>query len=79
MQNPIVSTMAITVNYSLTPTMFLEGDVRAQPERAGRLRACTGSTGRRFCQAALPVNPISNRNVAGPGRAADDVPGRAAS
>ncbi len=65
MQNPIVSTMAITVNYNLTPTMFLEGTYgHSQNEQAGC--AITGA-GPTFCQAALPVNPISNRNVAGLG------------
>ena len=37
MQHPLVSTMAITVNYSLTPTMFLEGTYgHSQNEQADR-------------------------------------------
>ena len=43
MQNPVVSTMAATVNYNLNPTMFLEGTYGQQRERAGGLRAAAAA------------------------------------
>jgi hypothetical protein len=65
MQNPVVSTTAVTVNYNLNPTMFLEGTYgRSGNEQAGC--ALTGG-GANFCTAALPMNPNSNRNAAGLG------------
>jgi hypothetical protein len=65
MQNPVVSTMAVTINYNLSPTMFLEGTYgRSGNEQAGC--ALTGG-GANFCTGALPMNPNSNRVAAGLG------------
>ena len=64
---PRSRTIAATVNYSLTPTMFIEGTYgHSQNELAGCALA-QGSTGPMFCQNALPMNPISNRHTAGLG------------
>ena len=63
MQHPVVSSIAATVNYTLTPTTFAELTFgRSKNEQAGCSLGLGGPT---FCQAALPVNPISNRNNAG--------------
>jgi hypothetical protein len=64
MQNPVVSTIAATGNYTLGPTIFLEGTWgRAANEQAGC--ALTGTP--QFCTGALPMNQISNRVDAGLG------------
>lgn len=65
MQNPHVSTVVVTTNYSLTPKMFLEGTWgRSSNEQAGC--ALTGN-GPQFCTSALPVNANSNLIAAGLG------------
>ena len=65
MQNPVVGTWAVTANYNLNPTTFLEGTWgRSSNEQAGC--ALTGG-GPNFCTGALPMNPISNRIEAGLG------------
>ncbi len=64
MQNPVVSTTAVTANYNLSSTMFLEATWgRAANEQAGC--ALTGTP--QFCTSALPVNQGSNRINAGLG------------
>jgi hypothetical protein len=66
-QNPKVSSLVFTVNYSLTPTMFLEGTFgHSQNELAGCALA-QSNTGPSFCQAAIPMNPAANRNNIGLG------------
>jgi hypothetical protein len=65
MQNPVVGTWAITGNYNLNPTTFVESTWgRSSNEQAGC--ALTGG-GPNFCTGALPMNPISNRIEAGLG------------
>jgi carboxypeptidase family protein len=65
MQRPVVSTMAMTANYNLNSTTFLEGTYgRSGNDQAGC--ALTGG-GANFCQAALPMNESSNRNNIGLG------------
>ena len=67
MQNPKVTVIAATVNYSLSPTMFLEATYgHSQNELAGCALA-QGGTGPSFCTNAVPVADISNRNLAGLG------------
>ena len=67
MQRPVVSTWAVTGNYTISPTMFLEATYgRSQNELAGCALA-QGSTGPSFCTAAIPVGPTSDRNNIGLG------------
>ena len=61
MVHPRIGTEAVTVNYSISPTTFLE----ATYGRAGNQLAACGPTPS-FCnQTAVPVNDISNLNNAG--------------
>ena len=61
MVHPRIGTEAVTVNYSISPTTFLE----ATYGRAGNQLAACGPTPT-FCnQTAVPVNDISNLNNAG--------------
>ncbi len=61
MQNPTVSTWAVSVNYSVTPTMFLEATYgHSQNELAGCALA-QSNTGPAFCTAAVPMNETANR------------------
>jgi hypothetical protein len=65
MYRPVVYTMAATVNYTITPTTFLEVIYgRSQNELTG-CGLAQGGTGPSFCQNALAVNPVSNRETAG--------------
>ena len=67
MQRPVISNLALSANYNLTNTMFLEGTYgRSRNELAGCALAQTG-TGPNFCRSAVPMNPNSNRNNAGLG------------
>ena len=64
---PVVSTMAVTVNYTASPTMFIEGTYgHSQNELTGCALA-QANTGPTFCQSAFPMNPGANRNKAGLG------------
>jgi carboxypeptidase family protein len=67
-QNPRVTTVAGTVNYTLSSTLFLEGTYgHSQNELAGCALAQQG-TGPTFCRNALPMNgAVANRNTAGLG------------
>jgi len=61
MVHPRIGTEAVTVNYSINPTTFLEGTYG----RAGNELAACGPTPS-FCnQTAVPTNDISNLNNAG--------------
>ena len=61
MVHPRIGTEAVTVNYSISPTTFLE----ATYGRAGNQLAACGP-GPTFCNnVAIPTNPISNLNNAG--------------
>ena len=67
MQRPVISNLAISANYNLTNTMFLEGTYgRSRNELAGCALAQTG-TGPNFCRNAIPMNDISNRFNSGLG------------
>ena len=66
-QNPTVSSTAVTANYQLSTSMFLEGTYgHSQNELAGCALA-QSNTGPSFCTAAVPMNPNSNRNNIGLG------------
>ncbi len=65
MQRPVVSSWGFTVNYSLTPTMFLEGTYgHSQNDLAGCALA-QSNTGPSFCTAAVPMNAASYRGNVG--------------
>lgn len=65
MQRPFVATNAISVNYTVTPTTFLEVTWgRSSNEQAG---CALNGNGANFCRGALPVNDVSNRLNAGLG------------
>jgi len=65
--NPFVRTIAVTVNYSITPTTFLEGTWgRAQNSLTGCALA-QATTGPSFCRAAFPMNDNANPNNIGLG------------
>ncbi len=67
MQRPVISTLAISSNYSLSNTLFLEGTYgRSRNELAGCALAQSG-TGPTFCRAAVPMDDNSNRFNAGLG------------
>ena len=64
MQDPVISALATSVNYTLGPTVFIEATYgRSQNALAG----CGLASGTTFCTNALPMNPISNRFNAGLG------------
>jgi len=66
-QDPVVSSLAMTVNYSLTPTMFLEATYGQSQNAFGGCIFGQASTGPVFCTTGIPRNPISNRDTAGIG------------
>jgi hypothetical protein len=62
MQRPLVFTMTLNANYTLTATTFLEATYgRSQNTQAGC--ALTGAPV--FCTSALAMNPVANRNNSG--------------
>jgi hypothetical protein len=70
MQNPVVSNLVFTANYTLNPTTFLEGTYgRSRNELAGCALA-QSNTGPLFCTGAIPMNANSNKINIGLG----DVP-----
>ena len=61
MQNPVVSNLVFTANYSLNSSTFLEGTYgRSRNELAG-CPIAQSTTGPSFCTAAIPMNVNSNR------------------
>jgi hypothetical protein len=67
MYKPAVGTMAITANYTVSPTMFIEGTFgKSQNELTGCALAQQG-TGPTFCQNGFAMNPSANRTAAGLG------------
>jgi hypothetical protein len=67
MQRPVISTLAVSGNYNLSGTLFLEGSYgRSRNELAGCALAQSG-TGPSFCRSAVTMNDSSNRFNAGLG------------
>ena len=67
MQNPVISSFAVSANYNLNETTYVEATYgRSRNELAGCALAQSG-TGPTFCRAAIPMNPNSNRLNAGLG------------
>ena len=59
MNEPVVPLWAVTANYSLTPTMFLEASIgHAQHDQAG---CALNGGGANFCTAGFPVNDVASR------------------
>jgi hypothetical protein len=65
--NPFVRTIAVTVNYSVNPTTFLEGTYGLAQNSLTGCALAQGGTGPSFCRNAFPMNDIANRNTAGLG------------
>jgi hypothetical protein len=64
---PVVSTLAVTTNWTASPTMFIEGTYgHSQNELTGCALAQAG-TGPTFCQSGFAMNANANRNTAGLG------------
>lgn len=66
--NPFVRTMAVTVNYSITPTTFLEGTWGMAQNSLTGCALAQGGTGPSFCRNAFPMN--DNASLAGAGLSA---------
>ena len=66
-QDPVISTLAMTVNYSLNPSTFLEATYGQSQNAFGGCIFGQASTGPVFCTTGIPQNPISNRDTAGLG------------
>jgi hypothetical protein len=66
-QDPIVSTVAMSVNYTLNSTTFLEATYGQSQNAFGGCIFGQSATGPVFCTTGIPMNPISNRNNAGLG------------
>ncbi|MEO8483517.1 MAG: carboxypeptidase-like regulatory domain-containing protein [Acidobacteriota bacterium] len=65
--HPVVFTDAFTINYTLTPTTFLEATYgHSQNDLAG-CGLAQGGTGPTFCTSGVPTAPLSNRDAAGLG------------
>jgi hypothetical protein len=66
--NPFVRTIAVAVNYSITPTTFLEGTWGLAQNSLTGCALAQGGTGPSFCRAAFPMN--DNASLAGAGLSA---------
>src|SRR5262249_43299382 len=58
---PVVSTWAVTSNYSINPTMFLEGTYGHSQNELTGCGLAQGNTGPTFCQTGFAMNPTGNR------------------
>jgi len=66
-QDPVIYTLAMTVNYNMNASTFLEGTYgQSQNAFAGCIFG-QGNTGPVFCTTGIPRNAVSNRNTAGLG------------
>ncbi|MEO7189471.1 MAG: carboxypeptidase-like regulatory domain-containing protein [Vicinamibacterales bacterium] len=65
MQHPVVSTFAVTANYSLNPTTFLEGTYGKSKNELAGCALAQGGTGPSFCTGAIPVGVTANLNNVG--------------
>jgi hypothetical protein len=60
MVNPHVSLLAVTINYTLSPTLFIEGTTGHSLAYQGGCFGVGSGGGPQFCN-AFPVNPTANR------------------
>ena len=66
-QDPVISTLATTVNYNMNPTTFFEATYGQSQNAFGGCIFGQAGTGPVFCTTGIPRNDISNRNTAGLG------------
>ena len=66
-QDPVISTLSMTVNYNLNPSTFIEATYGQSQNAFGGCIFGQGSTGPVFCTTGIPRNPVSNRDTAGLG------------
>ena len=66
-QDPVISTLAMTVNYNLNSSTFLEATYGQSQNAFGGCIFGQAGTGPVFCTTGIPRNDISNRNTAGLG------------
>jgi hypothetical protein len=68
MSNPVITTQAVSVNWTIRPTMFVEVTYgRTRNELSGCALGGGGTPGPTFCTAGFPVGPLSNSQTAGIG------------
>jgi hypothetical protein len=66
MSNPVVTTQAMSIDYTLRPTMFLEVTYgRTKNELSGCTIGGGGTPGPTFCTSGFPMSPQSNSITAG--------------
>jgi hypothetical protein len=66
-QDPVVSTLAMSVNYNLNSTTFLEATYGQSQNAFGGCIFGQSATGPVFCTTGIPMNDKSNRNNVGLG------------
>jgi Carboxypeptidase regulatory-like domain len=66
-QDPVISTLAMTVNYNLNSSTFLEATYGQSQNAFGGCIFGQANTGPVFCTTGIPRNDVSNRNIAGLG------------
>ena len=64
---PVVSTWAVTGNYTFNPTTFLEATYGHSQNELTGCGLAQGGTGPTFCQSGFAMNPLGNRFNAGLG------------
>jgi hypothetical protein len=66
-QDPVISTLAMTVNYNMNASTFLEATYGQSQNAFGGCIFGQAGTGPVFCTTGIPRNDVSNRNTAGLG------------
>ena len=66
-QDPVISTLSMTVNYNMNASTFLEATYGQSQNAFGGCIFGQANTGPVFCTTGIPRNPVSNRDTAGLG------------
>jgi hypothetical protein len=66
-QDPVISTLAMTVNYNMSSSTFFEATYGQSQNAFGGCIFGQASTGPVFCTTGIPRNDVSNRDTAGLG------------
>ncbi len=66
-QDPVISTLSMTVNYNFNSSTFLEATYGQSQNAFGGCIFGQGNTGPVFCTTGIPRNSVSNRDAAGLG------------
>ena len=66
-QDPVISTLAMTVNYNMSSSTFFEATYGQSQNAFGGCIFGQAATGPVFCTTGIPRNDVSNRNTAGLG------------